>query len=200
MIRRLTTKCLCADRVMKRLVHFTQGLALIVAVVSASSGQSAQSMNVKLLSPEQFTNVPKPIRAGLERMGCVIPQDESATQPNNFVAGEFAKKGQTDWAALCAKNGTMQVVVLWGGESACSSEPSDKKDPITNIWSQQRDEPPFATYVQTAKSERILELRKFFGDAHENQVTHSGVEYGGGNASVIYYCDSGKWVELQGDD
>lgn len=172
------------------------------ALLALSTGGSATQpvMKVKLLTPAQL-DAPKEVQQKLQRMGCMIPQDEAAaTRPSNIVAGEFARKGQRDWAALCAKDGRMRIVVLWGGENKCSMKPSDREDPITNVWSQQRDEPPFQTYVQAAKPQRILELRKFFGDPQHNEIIHDGVEYGGENASVIYYCDSGVWHELQGDD
>jgi hypothetical protein len=72
-------------------------------------------------------------------------------------------------------------------------------DPIANIWSQQQDN-PFETYVVAAHPAKIMRFREFFGDSHKNPITHDGIEYGGGNASVIYYCDAGEWLDLQGDD
>ena len=169
--------------------------------LSTYGGSAAEPvMKVKLLTPAQL-HAPKEVQQKLQLMGCTIPQDEAVpTRPNNIVPGEFATKGQRDWAALCAKDVFMRVVVLWGGENKCSMQASDREDPITNVWSQQRDEPPFQTYVQAATPKRILELRKFFGDPTHNEISHDGVEYGGENASVIYYCDSGIWIELQGDD
>jgi hypothetical protein len=42
--------------------------------------------------------------------------------------------------------------------------------------------------------------RRFFGDPHTNPVLHDGVEIGGDEASLIYYCHNGRWLELQGND
>jgi hypothetical protein len=55
-------------------------------------------------------------------------------------------------------------------------------------------------YLLAAPAKQILGYRKFFDDAHENRVTHEGVEVGGDEASIIYYCYRGQWLELQGND
>lgn len=167
---------------------------MTLAFAFSCSGQSAPPMNVKLLPPAAFKSVPENVRTWLQNQGCSVPQDESIEQPNNVVAGEFAKKGQIDWAALCAKDGTMQVSVLWGGENKCVTEPRSKKDPIANVWSQQTQQPPFMTYVRRATVKRTLQLNP------GNRITHDAVEYGGESASVLYLCDASKWVELRGAD
>jgi hypothetical protein len=51
-----------------------------------------------------------------------------------------------------------------------------------------------------APAKNILAYRKFLGDAQENLVTHEGVEVGGEEASIIYYCHRGQWLELAGND
>ena len=51
-----------------------------------------------------------------------------------------------------------------------------------------------------ADREQILSYRKFFGDKNKNPVVHDGVEIGGEEASMIYYCYEGKWLELAGND
>lgn len=170
-----------------------------IAFWPASHHRPSRPAKVRLLDPREIPELPANVREDLQKMGCQIPQNTASSQPNNLVHGAFAKTGQTDWAALCARGDRMRVVVLWGGRGPCSSEPSDTTDPIANIWSQQRDT-PFEVFVSRAPRSRILTFREFFGDYHKNQITHDGIEYGGGNASVIYYCDATKWLHLQGDD
>jgi hypothetical protein len=53
--------------------------------------------------------------------------------------------------------------------------------------------------VRTAELKKILALRKFSLDLAVRSM-RSGTEYGGENASVIYYRDSGTWHELRGSD
>lgn len=170
-----------------------------VILWGVSGIRQAQPPAVRLLQPRQIPNLPASVRTELERLGCEIPQNETSKPPNNVVSGEFAKVAQKDWAALCAQSGKMRVVVIWGGRNSCSAQPSNKTDPVANIWSQQQDG-PFETYVALARPAKILRFREFFGNSNRNPVTHDGIEYGGGNASVIYYCDAGNWLELQGDD
>ena len=58
------------------------------------------------LSPMEFEveDVPLNIQQRFSDMGCTIPQLHefwTAERPHNIISGEFAAKGQTDWAALC---------------------------------------------------------------------------------------------------
>lgn len=170
-----------------------------IAFWSISHQSRPEPAKTRLLFPREFPELPVQVRDDLQKMGCQIPQNTASNQPNNVVRGAFAKAGQTDWAALCAHGGRMRVVVIWGGRGRCSAEPSDTTDPIANVWSQQQDN-AFEVFVSRAPRSRILNFREFFGDGHKNQITHDGIEYGGGNASVIYYCDATKWLHLQGDD
>jgi hypothetical protein len=51
-----------------------------------------------------------------------------------------------------------------------------------------------------APVKQILEYRKFFGDTRTNPVIYEGIEVGGEEASLIYDCHEGEWLELQADD
>jgi hypothetical protein len=55
-------------------------------------------------------------------------------------------------------------------------------------------------YLLAAPAKQVLAYRKFFDDAQRNPVAHEGIEVGGEEASIIYYCHRGKWLELQGND
>jgi hypothetical protein len=44
------------------------------------------------------------------------------------------------------------------------------------------------------------DVNEFFGDSHTNPIVHDGVEIGGDEASLIYYCHKGRWLELAGND
>jgi hemin uptake protein HemP len=158
------------------------GLAMFCGAFSVSQ---SGPQKVLLLSPGRIPGLPVQVRTELERLGCEIPQNTASKAPNNVVSGTFSKVGQRDWAALCAHGDRMRVVVAWGGRSSCSAEPTDRIDPIANVWSQQQDN-SFETYVISAPPKRILSFREFFGDDHKSAVTHDGIEYGGGNAPVIY--------------
>jgi hypothetical protein len=39
----------------------------------------------------------------------------------NVISGEFAARGQRDWAALCSANGRSTIHVYWGGPSTCAT-------------------------------------------------------------------------------
>jgi hypothetical protein len=39
-----------------------------------------------------------------------------------------------------------------------------------------------------------------FGGRQLPVLDHSGLEVGGGEASIIYYCQQGKWLRFMGND
>jgi hypothetical protein len=51
-----------------------------------------------------------------------------------------------------------------------------------------------------APPSQITAYRKFFSDSHTISILHDFVEIGGDEASLIYYCHYGRWLELQGND
>src|SRR6266480_1397778 len=60
------------------------------------------------LSPSAFPELPGNVVKGLQRRGCTIPQN--TRKPQNVVAGQFARPGQTDWAVLCSVNRVSSIL------------------------------------------------------------------------------------------
>ncbi len=80
--------------------------------------------NITRLSPMEFEYVPAEVQRKLSEMGCTIPQAtwRFKDKKHNIVSGQFATPEQTDWAALCSRDGRSTIVVLWGGSVNCRSE------------------------------------------------------------------------------
>src|SRR5215813_2278808 len=92
-------------------------LAASLPLVAGANGTEL-GQPYKLLSPGELSALPAAIKQELDNMGCRIPQAYEA-QPNNAVQGEFAKKGQRDWAVLCSKGGSSKLLIFWGGPAKC---------------------------------------------------------------------------------
>jgi hypothetical protein len=175
-------------------------LFLFAAVTSAQTpSKQAPSQDVqKRVSPDAYTAAPATIRAELKRQRCELPETQHWDETRlNIVSGHFGDPAQNDWAAMCiASDGSTHVVVFWGKSAPCPAE-------IRGGWALRgrfKDGQAGSLYLLAAPSEQILEYRKFFGDAHANSVIHEGIEIGGEETSLIYYCHQGKWLELQGND
>jgi hypothetical protein len=157
------------------------------------------SQNVqKRVSPDAYRSAPAMIRAALKSQHCELPETQHWDRTRlNVVSGHFSQRAQTDWAAICiASDGSTRVLVFWSKSAPCPTE-------IHHGWAlQSRFRPGEAgsLYLLAAPAKQILAYRKFFDDARGNPVTHEGVEVGGEEASMIYYCYRGKWLELQGND
>jgi hypothetical protein len=157
------------------------------------------SQNVqKRVSPDAYSSAPTTVRAALKKEHCELPETQHWDQTRlNIVSGHFGDRVQTDWAAMCINSdGSTRVLVFWGKSAPCPAE-------IHHGWALKGRFPPGeagSLYLLAAPAKQILAYRKFFGDAKGNSVTHEGVEVGGEEASIIYYCCRGQWVELTGND
>lgn len=170
------------------------GLALFLVAIPVIAGGQTQ----KRVSPDAYASVPAPIREELKKRHCELPETQNWDQTRlNIVEGQFSSDAQKDWAAICiAADGTTHALIFWGKASACAAE-------IHEGWALKGHFPPGSAgtlYLLKAPPEHVLSYRKFFGDKNKNPVVHDGVEVGGEEASMIYYCYKGKWLELMGND
>jgi hypothetical protein len=176
-----------------------RSLSLILLLFAAVASAQTPSQDVqKRVSPDAYTTAPPMIRAELKKQHCELPETQHWDQTRlNIVPGHFADRSQNDWAAICiGSDGSTHVIVFWGKSAPCPAE-------IHDGWALQghfKAGEAGSLYLLAAQAKQILEYRKFFGDPHENPVVHEGIEVGGEEASLIYYCHQGKWLELQGND
>lgn len=81
------------------------------------------------LLPTAFPELPKNIVGDLQRRHCKIPQLLHEKRVN-VIKGEFAKRGQTDWAALCEVAHTTSILVYWNGSEIDAARIGQEKDEV----------------------------------------------------------------------
>jgi hypothetical protein len=138
---------------------------------------------------DSFPQIPSEVRAAFMAIGCgEIPQTYTSRAPGNVVQGEFSAAGQTDWAALCHRNGTTELTVVWGGPSKCSSR----------IWPSPSGSDRF---IALATMDDILRHAKTYDGPQPPARDHAGIHDGvAEKASTIRFCHQGQWIELYGAD
>ena len=165
-------------------------LGFLVLICCAVGAQKSAKVENTLFSPSSFTRAPLPIRQQLERMHCRVFGKE------NLIRGQFAADKQDDWAALCVNGDHIQPVVIWGGKVQCDARPAPARDYKELMADPMRD-----AYIATAEPKKIAMYADSVGGVESlPSVTHAGLEVGDEQASVIYYCQQGKWVQLTGAD
>jgi hypothetical protein len=63
-----------------------------------------------------YPALPAEIAAQLTDRGCMIPQTYEAHQPENVIHASFQKAGSSDWAVLCAAQGSVALMVYFGSQ------------------------------------------------------------------------------------
>lgn len=72
---------------------------------------------IRRLPASSFPALPDAVQSELNRRGCMIPQTYEAHRPENVIHADFEGRGATDWAVLCAAQGTVSLLVFFDGGS-----------------------------------------------------------------------------------
>lgn len=168
--------------------------------------QLMENAKIIRLSPMEFEEVPPNIQKELSDMGCTIPQVDVPGDrgPHNLISGEFAVKGQTDWAAMCSVAGISKVVVLWGGPERCpqfgKAAPDKERTQYMGEEYGMRFDEIISTYPADAKALHETDP-EIYGDAADAKLpkkrSHDAINrYIQDKAGVSYYCHEGEWLQL----
>ena len=177
----------------------------------------AAETGIKRVSPYDFAEIPIEVREHFVEMDCMIPQipdDWPGEKPMNFISGEFAVKGQDDYAALCSRDGSSAIVVLWGGNVNC---PSFVSDPQSDAGYLQSSGPPIVDgYATGVIFSRMIstfppdipalhttdEVFRMDGDEKLPDIrTHDAInDYFLDKAGSALYCHEGEWIEFVTSD
>jgi hypothetical protein len=155
---------------------------------------------VKRLPPSAFPDLPVEVVEQLEARGCMIPQVSEMPKPHNVIRGQFARKGQTDWAVLCSKDGQSSILVFWGKPCRCPTELAltDDKKFLQNIEGKRIG---YSRYITAVDQDFILEHYKAYGGLKPPPLEHEGIEDGVvEKGSLVHYCYRGQWLALTGVD
>jgi TonB family protein len=160
------------------------------------------------LPPSSFPDLPTAFRAELEGRGCTIPQGPWTPEPNNVIRGEFARKGQTDWAALCAQGDQIAIVVFWGEPTACPSEVGTSSAAEAEYFGGDGEgNVKLVRSISRVTRQEIMDLLQPTEAGGSSWVTkppeypgldHLGIGDEPGNySSYVHYCSHGTWFELE---
>ena len=157
--------------------------------------------NLERLPPSAFPQLPKRIVKNLRARGCTIPQAGFKPKPNNVISGEFAKRGQTDWAVLCSRGGESSILVFWGGSVKSPAELA--KAPDDAYWLG-NDRAGFHYHRQLMMADReyiLVHYREYGRGEFIPPINHDGIDDGFlEKGSEVHYYYPSKWLSLPGAD
>jgi hypothetical protein len=71
---------------------------------------------IRHLPVSSYPGLPAAIADQLNQRGCLIPQTYEAHGPENVIHASLERPGSSDWAALCAAQGTVSLLVFFSGD------------------------------------------------------------------------------------
>jgi hypothetical protein len=173
-------------------------IAIFVTIIGAHAACYSQDKKGVYINPEQLRGIPNNIVTELKKLNCLIPQ--GILDHTNAIEGEFAIKGQKDWAVLCSINGISHIHIFWGGIKKCSSVIAEMPDEMyfyeqsSGVWEYDRG-------LGKVGEEFIIEHYEAYGGPKPPPITHDAIDDRWlEKASVVHYCHQGKWLKLTGAD
>ena len=159
---------------------------------------------IKRLAPAAFPELPRALVRKLEQRGCTIPQTSFISEPHNVIQGEFAKKGEKDWAVLCSKEekkeGKSAVLIFWGAPTDCPDEMPWMKDQY-GLQGLGGNKIGYSIRISPVDKKYIMDHFESYGGPKPPPIDHQGIDSAFlGKASVVLYCHEGKWLSLTGAD
>jgi len=139
-------------------------------------------------APGGFPQVPQRIRDRMTADGCRIPRRLVGTG-FNLISGEFARRGQKDWAVICSGAVRWAIRVYWGGASRCG--PLDRAGDNADLLDEWE--------IRTMSAARLLDAQAAHpdpGSRRLSQITHDAIYFGNEKGSTAYYCLAGKWAAI----
>lgn len=152
------------------------------------------------LPPSAFNELPVEVKGQLENRGCTVPQVSGSLEVHNVISGEFARKGQTDWAVLCSMDRKLSIHIFWGMPTNCSSELTLAEDEaFFQEFGDGRME--YSRNIAAVSKDYILDHYNRYGGLTPPPLDHQGIEdIFVEKGSVIHYCYQGTWLKLTGVD
>jgi len=89
----------------------------LVETGQLSLGGRAVPYRIRNLPVSSFPDLPSAVAETLTARGCLIPQTYEAKRPENVIHGSLERPGSSDWAALCATNGKVSLLVFFASAS-----------------------------------------------------------------------------------
>jgi hypothetical protein len=172
---------------------------IVPRVVVQDVWDAANAM-VKRLPPTAFPELPEDLKRYLSERQCTIPQTFASTQPHNVIQGEFAQKGQKDWAVLCSTGQVSSILIFWGGsiKKVSSIYSSQDRSYLQGIGG---DEIGYSLEIGVVAEKHILKHYQDHGGPTPPPIDHDGIEHSFvEKASTVLYYYKGEWLSLTGAD
>ena len=175
------------------------GLALAIQITPTMRPGEKTAADIALIvsklprfTTERFAALPPTVREQFRLMNCQVPQPSLTGGPQNVIQGEFAAKGQRDWAALCSNGSTTEVRIVWGGAVRCEDRLAARQDadtltqPSPGVYNYSRS----ITTASTGQLNRVL-VRS---TAKLSETPgHDGIEDTIDRVSLAHYCAGNHW-------
>lgn len=188
---------------MKKNLAVTAIAALLLLLSTRGTSQDKWGQaerEIKRIPPSVFTELPTAVVKQLQVQGCMIPQVFDASTPHNVIRGQFAKKGQDDWAVLCSKNGKSSILVFWAKPSQCSTglAPAEDRSFLQEVGEGKMG---YSRVIAAVDQAYLQEHYKRYAGPKLPPLDHQGINDAFvAKASVVHYCDGRKWLRLTGAD
>ena len=179
------------------------GLALVMSAQSAPTIRSGQLTpadvalivaRVPRIAIDRFAALPPTVREAFTQMNCRVPQATTAAIAN-VIQGEFAAKGQRDWAALCSDGTLTQIRIVWGGPVRCDDRVAPTQDADT-LLATAPGVHAYSRTIGTASAGQVERLLVRYQTTLPEEPSHDAIDDAIDRVTTVRYCAGGQWLSV----
>ena len=174
-------------------------LIFLLSLLQIDQWEKANREVVRL-APSSFNQLPKAVMQELERRNCTIPQVWGTHPPGNVIYGEFLKKGQKDWAALCSVRLKSSILVMPAGSPQTSFKLGEEED-LNMLQGVGDGKIGYSREITPVDEAFIRKHYEAYGGPKPPPIDHLGIDDAfAEKGSVVFYYYQNKWLRLTGSD
>lgn len=153
------------------------------------------------LKPAAFSRLPKNIVSSLQKRNCTVPQTFGNPAPHNVIRGQFARRGQFDWAILCSRNRVSSILIFWNGSTRSVAEIARAADKDYLQTIDENANIGFSRAIDVVGRSHIFAHYEEYGGRRPPPIKHQGINDAFvEKASSVHYFYRKRWLRLQGAD
>ena len=156
--------------------------------------------NIRRLPVDSFPELPQAVAGMLRARSCRVPQPSPNGTPRNVIRGEFFSQGRVSWAVLCSVGNSTDLIVF-RGERDTNPVVLNHTDDRGYLQLLDQDQALYSREITAVDRDFIMNNYRASGGPEPPPIRHHGIDDAFlEKASVTWYYDAGKWLQLQGAD
>ncbi len=155
---------------------------------------------IRRLPVDAFPEVPPAVAEVLRARICTVPQPSPKGVARNVIRGEFFAKGESGWAVLCSVN-HLTALLAFRNDHDTNPQTIATREDLGFVEVLGNGTAGYSREIRAVGRDFIMDHYRAYGGPEPPPIDHQGIDDAFlEKASITWYYDGGRWLQLQGAD